>query len=83
MQCPRCRSEYLMIRKNTGFERLLVLLTGLREYRCRDCDQKFRAPDRRLRVRTVAAATQGGYAAATHRSPVAAGAERHLVGSRS
>lgn len=36
-----------MIRNNTGFERLLVFLTGLREYRCRDCDQKFRAPDRR------------------------------------
>jgi hypothetical protein len=36
-----------MIRHNTGFERLLVFLTGLREYRCRDCDQRFRAPDRR------------------------------------
>jgi len=40
-----------MIRMNKGMERLLILLTGLREYRCRDCDQRFRAPDRRQRVR--------------------------------
>jgi transposase-like protein len=47
MQCPKCRSNYLMIRQNTGFERVLSFLTSLREYRCGDCDQKFRAPDRR------------------------------------
>ena len=47
MQCPKCRSNYLMIKKNMGFERILTFLTSLREYRCRDCDQKFRAPDRR------------------------------------
>ncbi|MDQ1472184.1 MAG: hypothetical protein QOJ99_3664 [Bryobacterales bacterium] len=40
-----------MIRHNTGMERILSFLTGLREYRCRDCDQKFRAPDRRLTPR--------------------------------
>jgi hypothetical protein len=40
-----------MIRMNTGIERLMIFLTGLREYRCRDCDQKFRAPDRRQRPR--------------------------------
>ena len=56
MQCPKCRSNYLMIRNNTGFERLLIFLTGLREYRCRDCDQKFRAPDRRQRSREMPAA---------------------------
>ena len=45
-----------MIRNNTGFERLLVFMTGLREYRCRDCDQKFRAPDRRRVARENSAA---------------------------
>ncbi len=36
-----------MIRHKKGFERLRIVFTGLREYRCRDCDQRFRAPDRR------------------------------------
>ncbi len=36
-----------MIRQNTGLERLRVFLTDLREYRCRECDMRFRAPDRR------------------------------------
>ena len=40
-----------MIRQNKGFERLRILLTGLREYRCRDCDTRFRAPDRRAKSR--------------------------------
>ena len=47
MDCPKCRSTLLMIRQKTGLERVRVFLTGMREYRCRDCDQKFRAPDRR------------------------------------
>ncbi len=46
-----------MIRNNTGFERLLIFMTGLREYRCRDCDQKFRAPDRRRVARENSAST--------------------------
>ncbi len=40
-----------MIKRNAGLERLLVMVTGLREYRCQDCDQRFRAPDRRSRSR--------------------------------
>jgi hypothetical protein len=40
-----------MIRKQAGLERVLIFLTGLREYRCQDCDQKFRAADRRKRPR--------------------------------
>jgi tRNA(Ile2) C34 agmatinyltransferase TiaS len=36
-----------MIRQKKGFERLRYLFTGLRQYRCRDCDEKFRAADRR------------------------------------
>lgn len=47
MGCPKCRSNELMIRQNAGFERIRILITGLREYRCRDCDTRFRAPDRR------------------------------------
>lgn len=47
MECPKCRSTLLMIRHKTGLERLRIFFTGLREYRCRDCDQRFRAPDRR------------------------------------
>jgi hypothetical protein len=40
-----------MIRQKSGFERVLIFLTGLRQYRCQDCDQRFRAPDRRFRPR--------------------------------
>jgi hypothetical protein len=36
-----------MIRQNTGLERLRSAFTGMRRYRCRDCDQQFRAADRR------------------------------------
>jgi tRNA(Ile2) C34 agmatinyltransferase TiaS len=36
-----------MIRQNTGLERLRSAFTGMRRYRCRDCDQQFRAVDRR------------------------------------
>jgi len=36
-----------MIRDNTGLERLMIFFTGTRLYRCRDCFNKFRAPDRR------------------------------------
>jgi tRNA(Ile2) C34 agmatinyltransferase TiaS len=45
-----------MIRQNTGLERVRSFLTGLREYRCRDCDEKFRAPDRRRVAREAAMA---------------------------
>jgi hypothetical protein len=36
-----------MIRQNTGIERLRSAFTGMRRYRCRDCDTQFRAVDRR------------------------------------
>ena len=47
MLCPNCRSEYLMIRRRTGWERVMIWATSLRKYRCRDCARVFRAPDRR------------------------------------
>lgn len=37
-----------MIRQKTGVERWRSFFTGLRRYRCLDCDQKFNGPDRRL-----------------------------------
>lgn len=52
MQCPRCEdSDHLMIRNNTGIERIMVFFTKLRKYRCLDCDNVFRMPDRRMRPR--------------------------------
>jgi transposase-like protein len=51
MHCPKCRSQYLMIRQNQGVERIRTILTGLRGYLCRDCDTTFRAPDRRAALR--------------------------------
>lgn len=50
-QCPRCRSEHLGIKQVEGVERLMVFLTKLRMYRCRDCYFDFRAPDRRQQAR--------------------------------
>jgi DNA-directed RNA polymerase subunit RPC12/RpoP len=54
MQCPKCGSNFLMIKMAAGLERLLVMVTGLREYRCQECDQKFRALDRRNTARAGA-----------------------------
>ena len=51
MQCPKCRSEHLGIKQVKGLERLMVALTKLRMYRCRDCYFDFRAPDRRQQQR--------------------------------
>jgi hypothetical protein len=49
-----------MIRNATGLERLMILLTGKRQFRCRRCDLGFRAPDRRKtpRPQVVAAVRQ-------------------------
>lgn len=47
MPCPQCRSSRLKIRQLEGLERIIVFVTKLRKYRCRDCDFSFRAPDRR------------------------------------
>ena len=54
MQCPRCNSKFLMIKTAAGLEKLLILLTGLRQYRCQDCDQTFRGQDRRQSGRPAA-----------------------------
>jgi len=40
-----------MIRDNTGIERIKILWSGLREYRCAACDEVFRALDRRKKPR--------------------------------
>jgi len=42
-----------MIREKKGMERIKVFWTGLRQYRCRACDDIFRAMDRRRIPRHV------------------------------
>jgi hypothetical protein len=42
---------HLAIRQMKGFERVMVFITKLRTYRCRDCYFDFRAPDRRRLAR--------------------------------
>jgi hypothetical protein len=49
--CPNCRSENLLIKGINGPERLMILLTGKRKYRCKDCGLGFRMPDRRRSAR--------------------------------
>jgi hypothetical protein len=49
--CPKCRSTSLKINPVKGLERLLVILTDKRHYRCRDCGCPFRAKDRRKHPR--------------------------------
>ncbi len=47
MKCPKCRSEYLVIRQKTGIEWVLLHFKKLRKYHCVQCGHKFRAKDRR------------------------------------
>jgi len=47
MRCLKCHSKDLEIRQPTGFELVMIFLTGNRKFRCRDCWSQFRAPDRR------------------------------------
>ena len=47
MMCPKCRSTILRIRRITGIERILTVLTSKRKYLCPACGCEFRAPDRR------------------------------------
>jgi tRNA(Ile2) C34 agmatinyltransferase TiaS len=46
-----------MIKQRKGLERIRIFLTGLREFRCRDCDTTFRGPDRRREPREAKVAT--------------------------
>lgn len=47
MCCPKCYNDHLLIRRNNGLERIMVLLTSKRKYVCMTCAHVFRAPDRR------------------------------------
>lgn len=47
MKCPKCRSEYLVIRQKTGIEWIVLHFTELRKYHCVECGHSFRAKDRR------------------------------------
>jgi hypothetical protein len=46
--CIMCRSTRLKIKRAIGMERLVVLFTQKRKYRCADCGYAFRTADRRL-----------------------------------
>jgi hypothetical protein len=45
--CKQCGSGFLMIRRKTFIEGIMIVLTGKRKYFCQDCGLFFRAPDRR------------------------------------
>ncbi len=47
MCCPKCYNDHLLIRRNNGLERIMILLTSKRKYVCMTCAHVFRAPDRR------------------------------------
>jgi transposase-like protein len=49
--CPKCGSLHLKIKQTTGIERILILWTRERRYKCSDCFHSFRAKDRRSIVR--------------------------------
>jgi len=58
MKCPKCGSQRFNFRLVTGFERVMILLTGKHKYRCRECALAFRAPDRRRTPRVESADLQ-------------------------
>jgi len=45
--CPKCLNEHLLIRRRSGWERVMIYLTEKRKYVCMSCAYVFRAPDRR------------------------------------
>jgi len=45
--CPKCGSTHVKIKQARGIERIRVLWTGKRKYRCHNCFNIFRAQDRR------------------------------------
>jgi len=47
LMCPKCGSAHLKIKQVKGFERILLLWTGKRKYRCKNCFFSFRQTDRR------------------------------------
>ena len=61
MPCPKCASDRLSIRNVNGFERVIHFLTGMRKYRCRECNFAFRTPDRRRFPRESASPDKASY----------------------
>jgi hypothetical protein len=47
MCCPMCFNDHLLIRRRSGWERVMIYLTQNRKYVCMSCAHAFRAPDRR------------------------------------
>jgi hypothetical protein len=47
LKCTHCSAVTLAVRKRSGFELVMILLTGKRKYVCLNCKHAFRAVDRR------------------------------------
>jgi len=47
LKCTECGARQLAVRKRSGLEMVMVLLTGKRKYICLNCKHGFRAVDRR------------------------------------
>jgi transposase-like protein len=45
LSCPRCSSDNLDMKKSRGVERIMILLSGKRKFRCDHCSYGFRAID--------------------------------------
>jgi transposase-like protein len=45
LSCPKCCSDNLDMKKSRGLERILILLSGKRKFRCHHCNNGFRAID--------------------------------------
>jgi len=51
LTCKMCGSDRLSIRQRNGLERIALLFTNKRKYRCLICKHTFRAIDRRAQPR--------------------------------
>ncbi len=47
LTCPRCTHDFLLIKMQTGMERIYSIFTRKRAFKCCTCGFKFRAADRR------------------------------------
>jgi hypothetical protein len=60
MYCPKCGSPNLDVKRSTGFESFMVVVTGgKRKFVCRRCSSTFRALDpAEIRARAKAEAEE-------------------------
>jgi hypothetical protein len=58
LACSKCGSNRFKVRDSKGLERLMIWLTKRRRYRCLECENTFRAADRRQSPRNEAEVEQ-------------------------